>query len=46
VALRPVLDKLGIPSTDFELDTTLPATQFRAQLEAFLETVKGVVPFE
>jgi benzoyl-CoA reductase/2-hydroxyglutaryl-CoA dehydratase subunit BcrC/BadD/HgdB len=46
VALRPVLDKLGIPSTDFELDTTLPATQFRTQLEAFLETVKGVAPLE
>jgi benzoyl-CoA reductase subunit C len=44
VALRPILDKLGIPSTDFELDTTLPVTQFRTQLEAFLETIKGVVP--
>ena len=46
VALRPILDKLGIPSTDFELDTTLPVTQFRTQLEAFLETIKGVVPRE
>jgi benzoyl-CoA reductase/2-hydroxyglutaryl-CoA dehydratase subunit BcrC/BadD/HgdB len=44
VALRPILDKLGIPSTDFELDTTLPLNQFRTQLEAFLETIKGVTP--
>jgi benzoyl-CoA reductase/2-hydroxyglutaryl-CoA dehydratase subunit BcrC/BadD/HgdB len=44
VALKPILDKLGIPSTDFELDTTLPVTQFRTQMEAFLETIKGVVP--
>jgi benzoyl-CoA reductase subunit C len=46
VALRPILDKLGIPSTDFELDTTLPVTQFRTQLEAFLETIKGVALLE
>jgi len=44
VALKPILDKLGIPSTDFELDTTVPVTQFRTQLEAFLETIKGVGP--
>jgi benzoyl-CoA reductase subunit C len=44
VALKPILDKLGIPSTDFELDTTLPVTQFRTQVEAFLETIKGVGP--
>ena len=46
VALRPILDKLGIPSTDFELDTTLPVIQFRTQLEAFIETIKGGVPLE
>jgi len=46
VALKPILDKLGIPSTDFELDTTLPVTQFRTQMEAFLETIKGVVARE
>ena len=46
VALRPILDKLGIPSTDFELDTTLPVTQFRTQMEAFIETIKGGVPLE
>jgi benzoyl-CoA reductase subunit C len=46
VALRPVLDKLGIPSTDFELDTTVPVTQFRTQMEAFLETINGGVPLE
>ena len=44
VALKPVLDKLGIPSIDLELDTTLPVTQFRTQLEAFLEIMKGVEP--
>jgi benzoyl-CoA reductase subunit C len=46
VALRPILDKLGIPSTEFELDTTVPVTQFRTQLEAFIETIKGGVPLE
>jgi benzoyl-CoA reductase subunit C len=46
VALKPILDKLGVPSTDFELDTTLPITQFRTQLEAFLETIERVVPYE
>jgi benzoyl-CoA reductase subunit C len=44
VALKPILDKLGIPSIDLELDTTLPVTQFRTQLEAFLEIIKGVAP--
>ncbi len=44
VALKPILDKLGIPSTDFELDTILPANQFQTQLGAFLETIKGVAP--
>lgn len=42
VALKPILDQLGIPSTEFELDTTVPITQFRMQMEAFLETIKGV----
>jgi benzoyl-CoA reductase/2-hydroxyglutaryl-CoA dehydratase subunit BcrC/BadD/HgdB len=47
VALKPILDKVGIPSTDFELDTTLPVTQFRTQLEAFLEILnREVVPLE
>ena len=44
VALKPVLDKLGIPSTELELDTTLPTTQFRASLEALVEIIKGVTP--
>jgi len=44
VALKPILNKLGIPSTDFELDTTVPVIQFQTQMEAFLETIKGVVP--
>ncbi len=47
VALKPILEKLGIPSTDFELDTTLPVTQFRTQMEAFLEILdREVVPLE
>jgi benzoyl-CoA reductase subunit C len=44
VALKPILDKLGIPSTDLELDTTLPITQFRTQLDALIEIIKGVTP--
>lgn len=46
VALKPILEKLGIPSTDFELDTTLPVTQFGTQVEAFLETIERIVPYE
>jgi benzoyl-CoA reductase/2-hydroxyglutaryl-CoA dehydratase subunit BcrC/BadD/HgdB len=44
VHLKPVLDKLGIPSMDLELDTTVPVTQFRTQLEALVEIIKGVAP--
>jgi len=44
VALKPILEKLGIPSIDLELDTTLPITQFRTQLEALVEIIKGVIP--
>jgi benzoyl-CoA reductase subunit C len=44
VGLKPVLDKLGIPSTELELDTTVPITQFRTQLEALVEIIKGVTP--
>jgi benzoyl-CoA reductase/2-hydroxyglutaryl-CoA dehydratase subunit BcrC/BadD/HgdB len=46
MALKPILAKLGVPSTDLELDTTLPVNQFRTQLEAFLEILKPVVPLE
>jgi benzoyl-CoA reductase subunit C len=46
VAFRPILDKLGVPSIDLELDSTVPVTQFRTQLEAFLEILKPVVPLE
>jgi benzoyl-CoA reductase subunit C len=45
-ALKPILDKLGIPWTELELDTTIPSTQFRTQLEALVESIMGVVPFE
>ncbi len=44
VHVKPVLEKLGIPSTDLELDTTVPVTQFRTQLEALVEIIKGVAP--
>ncbi len=46
VALKPILNKLGIPSIDLELDTTIPVTQFKTQLEAFVEILKPVVPYE
>jgi len=45
-ALKPILDKLGIPWTELELDTTIPSTHFRTQLEALVELIMGVVPFE
>ncbi|HUL36548.1 MAG TPA: 2-hydroxyacyl-CoA dehydratase family protein [Thermodesulfobacteriota bacterium] len=44
VALKPILEKLGIPSTELELDTTVPITQFRTQLEALVEIIKRVTP--
>jgi benzoyl-CoA reductase subunit C len=44
VALKPILNKLGIPSIDLELDSILPVNQFQTQLEAFLEILKGVTP--
>lgn len=44
VGLKPVLEKLGIPSTELELDTTIPVIQFRTQLEALVEIIKKVVP--
>jgi benzoyl-CoA reductase/2-hydroxyglutaryl-CoA dehydratase subunit BcrC/BadD/HgdB len=44
VALKPILDKLGIPSTELELDTTVPVIQFRTQLEALVEIIKQVSP--
>ena len=44
VALKPILKNLGIPSTEIELDTTVPITQFGTQLEALVETIKRVAP--
>jgi benzoyl-CoA reductase subunit C len=44
VALKPVLNKLGIPSTELELDTTVPITQFGTQLEALVEIIERVAP--
>jgi benzoyl-CoA reductase subunit C len=46
VALKPILDKLGIPSIELELDTTVPIMQFRTQLEALVEIITRVVPVE
>ena len=42
VGLKPILDKLGIPWLDLELDTTLPKTQFQTQLETFINIITGV----
>jgi benzoyl-CoA reductase/2-hydroxyglutaryl-CoA dehydratase subunit BcrC/BadD/HgdB len=44
VALKPILDKLGIPWTELELDTTIPITQFGTQLEALVEIINRVAP--
>lgn len=44
VELKPVLNRLGIPSTELELDTTLPTTQFGTQLEALIEIINRVAP--
>ena len=44
VALKPILDKLGIPSTEIEMDTTVPITQFGTQLEALVEIITRVAP--
>jgi hypothetical protein len=44
VALKPIVDMLGIPWTELELDTTVPAAQFGTQLEALVEIIKGVTP--
>lgn len=42
VALKPILNRLGIPSIELELDTTLPFNLFRNRIEAFVEMIKGV----
>jgi benzoyl-CoA reductase subunit C len=44
LALKPILDKLGIPSIELELDTTVPLTQFGTQLEALVEIIERVAP--
>ncbi len=46
VAFKPVLQKLGIPSTELELDTTVPVAQFGTQLEALVELTQRVAPDE
>ncbi|MBW2028093.1 MAG: 2-hydroxyacyl-CoA dehydratase [Deltaproteobacteria bacterium] len=44
VELKPVLNRLGIPSTELELDTILPRIQFGTQLEALIEIINRVTP--
>jgi benzoyl-CoA reductase subunit C len=44
VALKPIIDMMGIPWTEIELDTTVPITQFGTQLEALVEIIKRVAP--
>src|SRR4030043_337753 len=42
VALKPIIDMMGIPWTELELDPTVPVTQFGTQLEALVEIIKRV----
>jgi benzoyl-CoA reductase subunit C len=42
VDLKPILDKLGIPWLDLELDTTIPKVQFQTQLETLISIITGV----
>jgi benzoyl-CoA reductase/2-hydroxyglutaryl-CoA dehydratase subunit BcrC/BadD/HgdB len=44
LAVKPILDMLGIPWIELELDTTVPITQFGTQLEALVEIIKRVEP--
>ena len=44
VALKPILEQLGIPSVESGLDTTVPMNQFGTQLEALIETITRVAP--
>jgi benzoyl-CoA reductase/2-hydroxyglutaryl-CoA dehydratase subunit BcrC/BadD/HgdB len=44
LALKPIVDMLGVPYTELELDTTVPITQFGTQLEALVEIIKRVAP--
>ena len=44
LALKPIVNMLGIPWTEIELDTTVPVTQFGTQLEALVEIIKQVAP--
>ena len=44
VALKPIVNMLGIPWTEIELDTTVPRIQFGTQLEALVETIRQVAP--
>jgi benzoyl-CoA reductase subunit C len=44
VALKPIVDMLGIPWTELELDTTVPITQFGTQLESLVEIINQVAP--
>ena len=44
VALKPIMNMLGIPWTEIELDTTVPIVQFGTQLEALVETIRQVAP--
>ncbi len=44
MALKPILNMLGMPWTELELDTTVPTTSFGTQLEAFVEIIKRVAP--
>jgi len=44
MALKPIMNMMGIPYTELELDTTVPAVQFGTQLEALIEIIRQVAP--
>lgn len=44
VALKPIVNMLGIPWTELELDTTVPKAHFGTQLEALVEIIRQVAP--
>ena len=44
--IKQFLDNLGIPSYEFELDSTIPAGQFKTRLEALIETLPQVTPLK
>lgn len=42
VSFKPILERMGIPYTELELDTTIPTTRFTTQIEGLLEIIRGI----